>query len=172
MRRKKLTSRKSIKSSIVVRKTESAGIRWLDCKECGVDGAYCTMDVKAVTCSLCVSKQAAPPETPKHLQVKTDDEKRPRGWQFMNEYISPSGKTYHKGKEVNDAARPTVRTPKQKKEPTVKAASPTTGTGRKRGRPKSNPVPTPDLSANARGKRRAKLPTENPRKRGRPRKLP
>lgn len=114
MRRKKLAKKKAVVASKTPKKVVRSGLRWLDCKECGNDGAYCAYDVKAVTCALCVAKQAAPPEPPKSLQNKPD-EKRPRGWQFMKEYISPSGKVYHKGKEVDENTAHAVRTVGTKK---------------------------------------------------------
>src|SRR5690242_7383583 len=92
-----MRSRKKQKQQITLQK----GSRWLDCKVCGVNGEYCKYDIKAVICAQCVAQQAAPPETPKYLRHDETDEKRPRGWHLMKEYVSPSGKIYHKGREVN-----------------------------------------------------------------------
>ena len=74
------------------------GRKWLDCKVCGIDGGMVGMDISAFTCARCVAQQTAPPEA---RPVVT--EKRPRGWHFMDRYVSPSGKIYHRGVEVNES---------------------------------------------------------------------
>lgn len=70
----------------------------LDCAVCGnlVEGLL--LDVKSVTCSRCVAKMV--PSTDTVPKSNLPDEKRPRGWHKKPEYISPSGRKYHYGKEV------------------------------------------------------------------------
>jgi hypothetical protein len=100
------------------------GIKLLDCSECFYS-VRVALDTKSVVCSACVARQVAPPEVKKPLE-----EKRPKGWHFKAEYISPSGKIYHKGREVNELP---TSDPEQsdsiEANPVVK---------RKRGRPKGS----------------------------------
>lgn len=75
----------------------------LEC-ECGAIVENVSYDAKSVECWKCVAKQVAPP----HNYVSEKDskkEKKPRGWHFMDEYISPSGKVYHKGELVNESGK-------------------------------------------------------------------
>jgi hypothetical protein len=68
------------------------------CKVCSDNLVEVGPDVEAVTCSSCVAKMVAPPET---TTKPIPDEKRPRGWHLRAEYVSPSGKKYAFGKEVS-----------------------------------------------------------------------
>jgi len=66
----------------------------LECKECS---RYVEVgaDIGAVTCAICVQKMVGPPDN--YVKKKDVEEKRPRGWQFMKQYVSPSGKVYNRG---------------------------------------------------------------------------
>lgn len=72
----------------------------LYCKECQSFVDDIAFDIDAVICSRCVQKIVAPPE---NYKSNAPEEKRPRGWQFKTRYVSPSGKIYHKGREVDEA---------------------------------------------------------------------
>ena len=74
----------------------------MDCIGCGEWVENIGHGVRSVTCGNCVMRMVAPPEIPKHLQ-KQNEEQRPRGWQFRKEYISPSGKKFHFGREVDES---------------------------------------------------------------------
>jgi len=52
-------------------------------------------DTKAVLCYKCVSQTVGPPEIKGGYVSKG----RPRGWQFMKEFVDPQGNVFHKGKE-------------------------------------------------------------------------
>mgnify|MGYP003670647297 FL=1 len=69
----------------------------------------------AVLCSHCVNKTVGPPEMKGGYVSKG----RPRGWQFMKEFVDPQGNVFHKGKEQVDlkgTLSPTKidKTPKKK----------------------------------------------------------
>ena len=66
---------------------------------CGTFVENLPSDTKAVTCWKCVVRMVEPPIV-KVQKIIVPTEKRSRGWQFKKEYISPSGKVYHFGKEV------------------------------------------------------------------------
>jgi len=85
------------------------------------DGPRCSSwsevgpDVAAVLCWRCVNKTVGPPEVSGGYVSKG----RPRGWQFMKEFIDPQGNVFHKGKEqvnLKGTLEPTKidRTPKKK----------------------------------------------------------
>lgn len=76
------------------------GPKSLEC-ECGAIVENVSHDAGAVTCWRCVSRQVAPPHNYVSVE-KRNEEKKPRGWHFMEEYISPSGKVYHKGRLVDE----------------------------------------------------------------------
>jgi DNA-directed RNA polymerase subunit RPC12/RpoP len=67
----------------------------LECKQCG-NLVETTSNVKAITCSYCVAKMAAPPPAPKEKSLN------PRGWQFRKHYVAPDGRQYVYGREVNE----------------------------------------------------------------------
>ena len=72
-------------------------------------------DVAAVLCWKCVCKTVGPPEVKGGYVSKG----RPRGWQFMKEFVDPQGNVFHKGKEqveLKGTLEPTKidRTPKKK----------------------------------------------------------
>jgi hypothetical protein len=71
----------------------------MECKLCLSNGVMVSKDVKSVICGRCTAQQVDPPEV---KPPKTDDDKRPKGWHLKKEYISPSGKIYHRGREVNE----------------------------------------------------------------------
>ena len=69
----------------------------------------------AVLCSKCVNQTVGPPQIKGGYVSKG----RPRGWQFMKEFVDPQGNVFHKGKEQPDlkgTLEPTKidRTPKKK----------------------------------------------------------
>ena len=74
-----------------------------------------TANTTSVLCSFCTCKTVPPPEIRKGYVSKG----RPRGWQFMKEFVDPQGNVFHKGKEQPDlkgTLQPTKidRTPKKK----------------------------------------------------------
>ena len=72
----------------------------LECA-CGAIVENVSFDAGTVECWRCVAKQVAPPHNYVSAE-KRNEEKKPRGWHFMEEYISPSGKVYHKGRLVDE----------------------------------------------------------------------
>jgi|TARA_E500000305_G_C3993639_1_gene223363 hypothetical protein len=69
----------------------------------------------AVLCYKCVCQTVGPPEIKGGYVSKG----RPRGWQFMKEFVDPQGNVFHKGKEqpkLKGTLEPTKidRTPKKK----------------------------------------------------------
>jgi len=69
----------------------------------------------AVLCSTCVNKTVGPPE----IKGGYISKGRPRGWQFMKEFVDPQGNVFHKGKEqveLKGTLQPTKidTTPKKK----------------------------------------------------------
>jgi len=72
-------------------------------------------DVAAVLCWKCVNQTVGPPEIKGGYVSKG----RPRGWQFMKEFVDKDGNVFHKGKEqlqLKGTLEPTKidRTPKKK----------------------------------------------------------
>ena len=72
-------------------------------------------DSTAVLCYKCVCQTVGPPEIKGGYVSKG----RPRGWQFMKEFVDPQGNVFYKGKEQPDlkgTLEPTKidRTPKKK----------------------------------------------------------
>jgi len=72
-------------------------------------------DTSAVLCYKCVSKTVGPPE----MKGGYISKGRPRGWQFMKEFVDPQGNVFHKGKEqpnLKGTIEPTKidRSPKKK----------------------------------------------------------
>ena len=81
------------------------------CEEWSEVGA----DADAVLCYKCVNKTVGPPEIKGGYVSKG----RPRGWQFMKEFVDPQGNVFHKGKEqpkLKGTLEPTKidKTPKKK----------------------------------------------------------
>ena len=69
----------------------------------------------AVLCSNCVCQTVGPPQIKGGYVSKG----RPRGWQFMKEFVDPQGNVFHKGKEqpkLKGTLEPTKidKTPKKK----------------------------------------------------------
>ena len=72
-------------------------------------------DATAVLCYRCVSQTVGPPQIKGGYVSKG----RPRGWQFMKEFVDPQGNVFHKGKEqpqLKGTMEPTKvdKTPKKK----------------------------------------------------------
>ena len=55
-------------------------------------------NVTAVLCWRCVNLTVGPPE----IKGGYISKGRPRGWQFMKEFVDPQGNVFHKGKEQVD----------------------------------------------------------------------
>tara|TARA_R100000030_G_C3209672_1_gene113005 strand:- start:63 stop:569 length:507 start_codon:yes stop_codon:yes gene_type:complete len=70
--------------------------------------------VTAVLCSSCVNKVVDPPKfTPRYKPTG-----RPKGWQWMKEYVDKDGNVFHKGKEqpqLKGKLSPTKIVPKKAK---------------------------------------------------------
>tara|TARA_R100001377_G_C3170387_1_gene102861 strand:- start:341 stop:871 length:531 start_codon:yes stop_codon:yes gene_type:complete len=69
----------------------------------------------AILCWRCVNKTVGPPE----IKGGYISKGRPRGWQFMKEFVDPQGNVFHKGKEqvtLKGTLNPTIIdvTPKKK----------------------------------------------------------
>ena len=103
--------RKKDRRSKEVRDTETRlkrKMHWLDCKECGLDGAEVDGTVKAFTCWRCVAKTVAPPELPTTVVKKYAEYKDSfkRGWWkkilFSGEH---DGETlyFSRGKKISKA---------------------------------------------------------------------
>ena len=71
----------------------------LFCKMCGLIVENCGIEASAITCADCVQAMILPPEG---YHKQKPEEKRPRGWQFMSKYVSPSGKIYEKGRLIDE----------------------------------------------------------------------
>ena len=70
------------------------GGRWWKGQFCG-EWVNVTKDTTAVLCYKCVNKVTEPPKfTPRYKPTG-----RPKGWQWMNEYVDKEGNVFHKGKE-------------------------------------------------------------------------
>jgi len=68
----------------------------------------------AVLCYKCVNKTVGPPEIKGGYVSKG----RPRGWQFMTEFVDPQGNVFHKGVEqpkLKGTLQPTKPKPPKKK---------------------------------------------------------
>ena len=73
-----------------------------------------TEKTTAVLCSRCTGKTVPPPEMRKGYVSKG----RPRGWQFMKEFVDKDGNVFHKGKEqkkLKGTLPPTKVKPAKKK---------------------------------------------------------
>lgn len=103
--------RKKDTRSKEVRDTESRlkrQMHWLDCKECGLDGAEVDGTVVTFTCWRCTSKTAAPPQLPAAPMKKYREyqESFKRGWWkkilFSGEH---EGETlyFNRGKKISKA---------------------------------------------------------------------
>ena len=106
----------------------------LECR-CGRIVEGLGSDIGAVTCWICIAKQAAPPIMPKQVSHENKEE-RPRGWQKRKEYVSPSGTIYSFGKEVTINERTITVDSVSGKTSTEKVISGAVEPKRKRGRPK------------------------------------
>jgi hypothetical protein len=79
----------------------------LDCKICHNTVYNLPPDTSAVTCSNCMVLSVEPPPEIK----KKESTGRPRGWQFMNRYVSPEGIVYEKGKEIGNESLEQIKEP-------------------------------------------------------------
>ena len=85
--------------------------KYMACKICG-QFTLVSEEATSVVCSTCV-QEMTPYEPPKS-KLKSD---KPRGWQWMNEYVHTDGTVYHKGVEKPDlkgTLEPTVIEPVQR----------------------------------------------------------
>ena len=70
------------------------GGRWWKGNLCG-EWVKVNTDTTATLCHRCVNKVTEPPKfTPRYTPTG-----RPKGWQWMTEFVDKDGKVYHKGKE-------------------------------------------------------------------------
>ena len=67
---------------------------------CGTFVENLPSDVAAVTCWRCVVRMVEPPV--QYQRAAAPTEKRSRGWHLKENYVSPSGKVYSFGKEVEN----------------------------------------------------------------------
>jgi hypothetical protein len=73
------------------------GGRWWKGSLCG-EWVNVTNDTTATLCYRCVNKVTEPPIfTPRYVPTG-----RPKGWQWMNEFVDKNGAVFHKGKEQPD----------------------------------------------------------------------
>lgn len=94
------------KNKVVYKSYIEGGERWMICRNSIEGGKYWTGTfcgewnkvgdtVTAVLCYKCVNKVTEPPKfTPRYKPTG-----RPKGWQWMNEYVDKEGNVYRKGKE-------------------------------------------------------------------------
>ncbi len=70
-----------------------------------------TKDTTAVLCNKCVNRVTEPPKfTPRYKPTG-----RPKGWQWMSEYVDKDGNVFHKGKEQPELKGTLPETVVQKK---------------------------------------------------------
>lgn len=93
IKRRKFTKSEEIAALKQINRTKIE----LECDSCGTLTPT-TSDISKIICSNCVALMVPPPETSK---TNSPAEKRPRGWQFRKQYVSPSGIEYSFGKEVS-----------------------------------------------------------------------
>jgi hypothetical protein len=103
LKRKKITKSLSTQEHKLIGKANQS----LPCKECNRIVHKVGADAFAVTCDRCVSKMVAPPDVPK--KPVPIELRRPRGWQFRTEYVSPEGKLYRRGEEVHEPIKPSKK---------------------------------------------------------------
>jgi len=85
--------------------------KYMECKSCG-QMSPASETSHAITCNDCVTELL--PEMELTRRVKSD---KPRGWQWMAEYVHVDGTVYHKGLEqpdLKDTLEPTPVTEKLK----------------------------------------------------------
>lgn len=80
-----------------LQKRPATGFQDLDC-ECGRLVEFVGQEAVRVICSYCVMKMIAPPDFP-----EKPEEQRPRGWHKKQLYISPSGKRYRYGRQIDES---------------------------------------------------------------------
>lgn len=129
LNRKKITKSKSDHDKAIFKKAHKT----LPCKLCGRLVDNLGVDTGFVTCCRCVMQMVAPPDVPKKLPPV--ELRRPRGWQFRAEYVSPEGKLYRRGEEIHepktsnsDDSNNTERTNKRKRTSKVAKSNTTTKT--------------------------------------------
>ena len=103
--------RKKDRRSKEIRDTENRLKRqthWLDCKECGLDGAEVDGTVKSFTCWRCTAKTTAPPQLPVTVGKKYAEYKDSfkRGWWkkilFSGEHDGEM-LYFNRGKKISEA---------------------------------------------------------------------
>jgi len=70
----KKRGRKPSKKTLKTRTEQKLKRHWLDCKECGIEGADVDGDVVEFTCARCVQKVVIPPPRPKPKLTKEEKE--------------------------------------------------------------------------------------------------
>ncbi len=92
--------------------------KYLECSLCGISQEV-RGNITGITCARCVQKMVAPPDFP--VKPKPAGERKPRGWQFMKEFVDHDGIVYHKGKaEDKKKSKPKQKTVKKKSSTTVR----------------------------------------------------
>jgi len=94
------------KDTLVYKSYIENGERHMICRNSIADGKYwsgiicgewskVTNNTTAILCHKCVNRITEPPNfTPRYKPTG-----RPKGWQWMNEFVDKEGNVYHKGKE-------------------------------------------------------------------------
>ena len=97
------------RSKIIYKSYTEDGQRYMLCQNSIKDGRWwkghlcnqwvdVTQDTTAVLCHKCVNRVTEPPTfTPRYKPTG-----RPKGWQWMNEFVDKDGLVYHKGVEQPD----------------------------------------------------------------------
>ena len=113
------------KNNTVYKSYTESGKRYMICRNSIEGGKYwsnvlcgewveVTPNTTAVLCNRCVNRITEPPKfTPRYKPTG-----RPKGWQWMKEYVDKDGNVFHKGKEqpqLKGTLSPTVIEPKSKK---------------------------------------------------------
>jgi len=94
------------KNKLIYKSYIENGERYMICRNSVENGKYwtgifcgewskVTNNTTAVLCNKCVNRITEPPNfTPRYKPTG-----RPKGWQWMNEYVDKEGNVFHKGKE-------------------------------------------------------------------------
>lgn len=165
LKRKRITKQDIKHDSRVYNKPRKS----LACKECGTIVENVVADTSAITCWRCVARMVAPPDLP--VKAKPPEERRPRGWQFMNEYRAPDGTLYRRGVKVDEPI-PTEPTnsPERTRKRKTNASTARKETGNNRGRAKGTKAKSGDKPKPARkstGKSASRTASKSNKRKGR-----
>ena len=75
--------------------------KWLICSNCNIEEIKVDEDVVSIICGRCTQKLVEPPQMilKERQEEKEKRLKRPRGWQFMKEFVDSEGNVFYRGKE-------------------------------------------------------------------------